>query len=111
MSDFLSYQIVAAATKALATAQKRVDDIGEKYRAMGLADYSIKARASASDRLTIACFERDKFKDVLHKVLVDASMCLPLAREAYDTRLLCHSHGFGHSVKFKYTPPLPKCYE
>lgn len=111
MSDLTDYKAVLDAAKALVAAEKAVADKGEKFRSMGFADYSVKARAAASDRLTDACHSRDKALDHMHKALVDANLCKPKERDAYDTRILTHSCGFGHSISFKYTPPLPRCYQ
>jgi len=105
-----NYEAVVELSKKLLAAEKDVVKKSDKIGAMNFRDHSIKSRAAASDRLTSACFARDCAKDDLHKLLVDSGLSAPKAITEYDTRLLCHSHGFGHSAKFKYTPPLPKCY-
>ena len=111
MSDEEDYQAVVDAAKRLLKAERDRAKKSERYGSMSFRDHSEKARAAASDRLTDACFELDKAKDWMHKVLVDAGLAKPHSRDSYETRLITHGCGFGHSIKFKYTPPIPRCYE
>jgi hypothetical protein len=104
-------QAIVDAAKDLLKATKERHKKGETFRAMGFDTHTIIRRAAASDRLTDACFSLDKSCDQLHKVLVDANFTKPKERESYGTRTLTHSAGFGHSISFKYMPPLPKCYQ
>ena len=111
MNDEDNYLQVVSASKNLLKCQKEQNKFSKKLQEMRFDTHSVKSRAAATDRLTGACFSVDKAKDLLHKVLVDAMLCNPKPRDAYDTVMLSHSHGFGHTYTFKYTPPLPKCYE
>lgn len=111
MSTLSEYQSVLDSCKNLLACDKRRMKLSASYHAMSPQTHTTRRRAAASDRLTDACFELDKAKDLLHKNLVDAGLESPRDRESYETRLLSHACGFGHSITFKYTPPLPKCYQ
>ncbi len=109
MTDLASYELVLSAVKNLVKCEKARIKLSEKFHAMSPYDYSAIRRAGASDRLTDACFNVDKSKDYLHKVLVDAHLAKAKSPDSYETRLLTHSAGFGHSITFKYTPAVPNC--
>lgn len=109
MSDLESYELVLSAVKQLVKCEKARMKKSESFLSMDIHNYSTIRRARASDRLTDACFEVDKAKDYLHKALVDACLAPAKSPDSYETRLLTHSAGFGHSVTFKYTPPIPNC--
>lgn len=111
MSKLEDYQAILEAAKRLVAAEKSVTAKSDKFGSMNFQDHSRKSRAAASDRLTDACHERDKARDIMHAVLVDAGFCQAKPANEYDTRAITQSAGFGHKIDFKYSPAVPRCIE
>jgi len=104
------YTAVLEAAKSLLKAEKDRKKKSDKYRDMDIYQTTATRRASASDRLTNACFALDEAKDWMHKTLVDARLTKAHPIEHYATREITQSAGLGHKINLKYTPPLPNCY-
>lgn len=110
-TDLEKYQDVLSDIKDLIKAEKARIKANERFCEMRMDTHTATRRAGASDRLTDACFSRDCSKDRIHKSLVDAGLAKPNSKESYETREISQSAGFGHSIRFNYTPPLPECYK
>lgn len=92
---------------ALIKAEKKIKELHSKQP--NFMDVTRTRLAAFNDRLTGACFDRDKLIDDLHADLVDARLC-PIKSD-YSTRNLTHTHGLGHTYGFKYTPKIPKTFK
>lgn len=104
-----SYQDLLDSVKALHKAQQAVNKKSDAYHAMTFENSTAKRRASASDRLTDACWDRDKALDLFHCELVNAGMAKPKEPADYEPREITHNAGFGHTIRFKYHPQKPRC--
>lgn len=111
MDNLANYELVLSAVRNLVKSEKARLKKSEAFLSMDHRNHSATRRARASDQLTSACFEVDRAKDYLHKILVDSDLAPAKSPESYKTRVLTQSAGFGHSVSLKYTPPVPKCIE
>ena len=111
MENIEHYIAISDQAKIIVKLEKAKNKISTKRLEMDFASSTSKARANVSDRLVSACFEVDKARDMMHKLVVDASLAEPRDVETYETQSLTQSHGHGHSYTFNYTPPLPNCYK
>lgn len=109
--DIEKYEEVVNAAKLLLKAEKEVKKKSERRSSMSRETHTIRAIALVTDNLTDACWQRDKAIDVLHKYLADAHLTSPKPKEDYEERIIEHTHGAGHTYKFKYAPPLPECHK
>ena len=110
MSRIEKLEQVKKSLLLLIKAEKDVEKKSDKYAEMDTYNTTTRRRAGASDKLTRACFERDKLQDDLHADLINAKLTKANSKESYETRQITHSHGFGHTYTTKYTPKSPKCY-
>jgi len=109
MDKLEDYEKILFAVKELVKSEKAKIKASDNFMKMDFHNYTQTRRARASDRLTDACFSVDKARDYLHKILVDTGFTSVREVEFYKTREISQSAGFGHSICFKYTPPIPDC--
>lgn len=107
MSNLSKYEAVLLAAKELVKAEKDVTKKSDKAQSLTIEGSTRKQRASANDRLTDACFDRDKARDNLHKYLVDAGLADAKASEEYEARQISQNAGLGHTIRKSYQPAKP----